>query len=83
MLEIISMSVSLIGITEDMAAAHLWEEIWKDVDINQPVSSMTCVMRLADQSLGVIMSLETILESLGWSTFKDISFTQQSEIMEE
>ena len=71
MSEVISMVVSLIGITETMAAVHLLEDIWSQADINQPASSMTCVMRVEGQSLVVIMHLETILESLGWSTLQD------------
>ena len=71
--EVISMGVSLmIGITEDMVAVHLLEEVWRHGDINRPVSSMTCVMRVVGQSLDVIMNLETILERLGWNTLKDI-----------
>jgi len=82
--EVISMGVSLmIGIAEDMVAVHLLEEVWSQGDINQPASSTTCVMRAAGQSLDVIMHLEIILGHLGWSTFKDISSTQQSEIMEK
>ena len=72
MSEVSSMGVSWIGITETMTAVHLLEEVWRGVDINRPVSSMTCVMRVVGQSLDVIMNLETILERLGWNTLKDI-----------